>query len=418
MATTTDLTGLFKEVYGQEVVNLVPESALLVKEVPFTTRDKQLGNKYHQPVIVQMEHGITYAGADAGAFALNNAISMKTQDAQVQGAQMVLRSTLDYESAARASGSKSAFMDATQLQVENMIQSLTKRLELSLLYGAGPTGLGTVDDTTNANATTTVLTFSAAGWAAGIWAGTENAQIDIFKVADGAKVNTNGALTIGSIDTSARTITVTGIAADITAIDTYSPTDMFVRFFGANGNEMAGLDKILTNTGVLFGIDGGVYNLWKGSTYAVGGAISFSALQTAVAVAVERGGLDEDVNVYLNPKKWGVLLNDQAALRKYDQSYTASSVENGSKTIVFHSQNGTLRIHAHPYVKEGEAFVLPTKRIKRIGAQDISFEIPGSKTGEIFRQLENSAGFEYRLYSNQAIVSETPAKMVKLTGIS
>ena len=417
MTTTTDLSGLFKEVYGESVVSLVPESALIVKEIPFVAREKQLGNKYHQPVIVQMEHGVTYAGADAGAFTLNNAISMKTQDAQVQGAQMVLRSTLDYESAARASGSKSAFMDATQLQVENMLQSLTKRLELSLIYGAAATGLGTVDDTANVNATSTNLLFTAAGWAAGIWAGTENAQLDIFNMA-GTKINTNGALTITAINTTTRAITVTGVAGDITAIDTLSPTDMFVRFFGSDGAEMAGLDKIVENTGSLFNINAGTYNLWKGSSYAVGGAISFSALQAAVAVAVERGGLDEDVTVFLNPKKWGVLLNDQAALRKYDQSYSAAAVENGSKTITFHSQNGTLKIVAHPYVKEGEGYLIPTKRVKRIGAQDISFDIPGSKSGEIFLQLQNSAGFEYRLYSNQAIVCETPAKMVKLTGIA
>lgn len=418
MTTTTDLSGLFKEVYGESVVSLVPESALFVKEIPFVSREKQLGNKYHQPVIVQMEHGVTYAGADAGAFTLNNAISMKTQDAQVQGAQMVLRSTLDYESAARAAGSKSAFADATQLQVENMLQSLTKRLELSLMYGANSTGLGLVDDTANVSGTSTDLIFAAAGWAAGIWAGTENAQLDIFNASTHAKVNTNGALTITSINTTTRTIRVTGVAGDITAIDTLSPTDMYVRFFGAVGAEMAGLDKIVENTGSLFNIDASVYNLWKGSSYAVGGAISFSALQAAVAVAVERGGLDEDVDVYLSPKKWGVLLNDQAALRKYDQSYSAASVENGAKTIVFHSQSGTLRIHAHPYVKEGEGFIVPTKRVKRIGAQDISFDIPGSKSGEIFLQLQNSAGFEYRLYSNQAIVCETPAKLVKLTGIA
>lgn len=418
MATTTDLSGLFKEVYGNEVVTLVPESALFVKEIPFITREKQLGNKYHQPVIVQMEHGVTYAGADAGAFTLNSAISMKTQDAQVQGAQMVLRSTLDYEAAARAAGSKSAFMDATQLQVENMLQSLTKRLELSILYGNNATGLGLVDSHTAGTATTCTLTFAAAGYAAGIWAGTENAQLDIFKVSDNTKVNTNGPITIISFDTSARTMLVTGIAADITAIVAMAGNDTYVRWYGAAGAEMSGLDKICTNTGTLFNIDASVYNLWKGSTSAVGGAISFSALQTAVAVAVERGGLDEDVDVYLSPKKWGVLLNDQAALRKYDSSYNATTVENGSKTIVFHSQNGTLRIHAHPYVKEGEGFIVPTKRVKRIGAQDISFEIPGSKTGDIFLQLQNSAGFEYRLYSNQAVVCETPAKMVKLTGIS
>ena len=103
MTTTTDLNGLFKEVYGDTIIELIPENALLVKEIPFTKKTKQLGNKYHQPVIVSMEHGVTYAGADAGAFTLNAPISMKTQDASVQGAQMVLRSALDYESAARAS---------------------------------------------------------------------------------------------------------------------------------------------------------------------------------------------------------------------------------------------------------------------------------------------------------------------------
>lgn len=418
MATTTDLSGLFKEVYGQEVINLVPEAALLVKEIPFQSKEKQLGNKYHQPVIVQNEAGVTYAGADAGAFALNNAVSMKTQDAVVQGAQMVLRSTLDYESAARAAGSKSSFMDATQLQVENMLQSLTKRLELSILYGASPTGLGTIDSVAAGTATTCTLTFSAAGWAGGIWAGSENSQIDLFKVSDNSKVNTTGALTITTVDITARTILITGVAGDITAVVAMAANDQYARFYGANGAEMAGLDAIASNTGLLFGINASTYALWKSSTYAVGGAISFAALNAAVALAVERGGLNEDVTVYLNPKKWGVLLNDQAALRKYDQSYGSATVENGAKAIVFHSQNGTLRIVSHPYVKEGEGFVVPTKRLKRIGAQDISFEIPGSKAGEIFLQLPSSAGFEYRLYTNQAVVCETPAKMVKLTGIS
>jgi hypothetical protein len=45
--TPTQLSGLFKESYGDEVMNLVPEAAKLVKMIPFIQRDKELGNKYH-----------------------------------------------------------------------------------------------------------------------------------------------------------------------------------------------------------------------------------------------------------------------------------------------------------------------------------------------------------------------------------
>lgn len=418
MTTTTDLNGLFKEVYNDTLGSLIPEAAILTKMIKFETREKQLGGKYHQPVVVAQEHGVTYAAADAGAFALNAPISMQTRDATVDGAQMLLRSALSYEAAARATGSKNAFADATSLQVENMMSSLTKRLELSMWYGQSATGLGVVDTHTARTATTCTLTFTAASWAGGIWAGAENAQLDLFKVSDHTKINTNGAVSVVSYNTSDRTMVISGVAADITAIVAMAGNDSYVRFYGANGTEMVGIDKIITGTGTIFGIDNSVYNLWKGSTYAVGGAISFAALQNATAVAVERGGLDEETTVFVNPKKWTVLLNEQAALRSYDSSYKSAQFDAGSNSLTFFGQAGKMNIVAHPYIKEGEAFILPTKRIKRIGAQNISFDIPGRTPGEIFLQLADSAGFEYRLYSNQAIIAETPAKLVKLTGIS
>jgi hypothetical protein len=62
----SSLTGLFYEVYGDDVINLIPESAKIVKAVPFAPAEKQEGNKYHQPVILSYEHGVTYAAPDAG----------------------------------------------------------------------------------------------------------------------------------------------------------------------------------------------------------------------------------------------------------------------------------------------------------------------------------------------------------------
>ena len=164
--TPAKLSGLFKEAYGDDVYNLIPDIAKIIKMVPFTSREKEEGNKYHQPVILTHEHGVTYAASSAGAFALNDAISMNMQDAQVEGSQMLLRSALSYDAAAKASNSKKAFVKATELLVENMLESITKRCEISLLYGTS--GVGTADSSSNVDTTHTVITFLTAGWASGI----------------------------------------------------------------------------------------------------------------------------------------------------------------------------------------------------------------------------------------------------------
>ena len=66
------------------------------------------------------------------------------------------------------------------------------------------------------------------------------------------------------------------------------------------------------------------------------------------------------------------LLNaDQAALRRYGAEIT-SSAKNGTKNIVYYSTNGMTELEAHPYVKDGEAYLVPNpaKRITRVGATD------------------------------------------------
>jgi len=425
MTIATDLSGLFKESYGDDVINLIPESSIVTKATPFVQKAKQIGNVYHQPVIVRPEHGVTYAGPNAGTFDLNTAITMKLQDAQVPGYQMVLRATLDYESAFRAASGKPAFMDATQLQVENMLESLGKRLELGLIYGQS--GIGVGDSSSNVNATTTDITFTLASWADGTWSGLEGATLNFFDTVSGALVSSgaDSIFTVSTVTVSTRVVRVTGTAAGITALDIALAGALQVdAFFNGSRtdattfNETAGLNKIITNTGTLYNISASTWSLWKGNSYDVSSAaLTLGKLQAAVAVAVGRG-LMEEVDVLVNPKTWGNLLTEQAGLRRYDSSYNSPKTEVGNKAIKFWSQNGALNIHSHPFVKQGEAFIVPFKRAKRIGATDITFTLD-SKYGEgmIFRQLESQAGFEYRLYSNQTMFVETPAKTVKLINI-
>ncbi len=412
------LTGLFKEAYADRIETLVPDVAKVVKLVPFVERDKEEGNKYHQPVILSNEHGITYAGPNAGAFALNSAISMNMGDAQVQGSQMLLRAALSYDAAAKASNNVKAFVKATELIVENMMESMTKRLEVALLYGGSSNGLAIVGTSTNISTTSTKLNVTTASWATGIWAGMENATVDLYSAAF-AKKNPNLALTITAIDMDNRTLTVTGNTTDIAAIDTFvaANTNTCPLFFtGAYGNEMSGLDAILTNTGSLFNISATTYSLWKAASYSANSAaLTMGKILSGIAKPIQRG-LAEDVTALVNPVTWGNLNSDLSALRRYDGSYEKKKLENGVMGIVYHAQNGDVEIVSHSCVKEGEAFIFPDKKLQRLGAMDLTFKTPG-REDEIFLHLPSNAGFELRLYTDQALFCRTPARCVKVTNI-
>jgi len=261
MATDTpvnvgDLNGLFKRVYADNLENLIPDNAVLIKKVKFEQK-KRLGDTFEQPVILQQENGVTYAAAGSGAFALNAPINMATKNARVPSVQMLLRSQMDYEAASRASGGNDnkAFFNSTKLMIQSMLESLTHRLECSMLYGGS--GLATLTSVVNIDDTHATLLINAATWAMGIWTGCEGAQIDLLIAAGTSIGNTNAALVIDSIDMDTRKIIVSGNATDIAAIDNVSAginQIIYWRGTWASGTnpDMEGIDKIITNTGTLF----------------------------------------------------------------------------------------------------------------------------------------------------------------------
>lgn len=426
--TVADLNGLFKQVYGDEVIELVPEFAIIRKRTKFVRNDQKSGNFYNQPVVVQDEQGASYAPAGSGNFDLNPASTLHMENAQILGSQIAFKAQMDQEAASRAvSGGASAFESATKLQVANVLKAHTKRVELALLYGQSPTGLGVADTSVNTNTTTTVLQFTTASWSDGLWSGMTQTKLNFFKSSDNSLINTNAAIVVSKVDTTNKKLTVTGNQTDISALDSHLGSgDAYCRFYVGTGSlqatpsatvsEAAGIDKILTNTSSIFGIDAATYDLWKANLYNAGGALTLAKLQDAIAQAVGRG-LDEDVTVFVNPKTWANLESDQAALRMYDSSYSKDKVENGSKSITFYSQNGTMEIVAHPFVKEGEAFILPLDQLVRTGATEVTFNIPG-QTDSYFTAQENNMGFFYKSYSNQALLINTPAKCIKIYGIT
>ena len=408
-ANTLDtLNGLFKEVYADDLRDLIPDGAKLLKRIPFAKRDNTLGNFYHQPVVLGHEHGVTFAGSGEDAFNLNAPVAGQIRDAQVRGTQLVLRSAIGYASAARsAEGGNKAFKQATKFLVGNMLRSITKKLEIEMLYGYGGgtlqdgLGYGKVGSTLG-----NVITIDTAHWAPGIWAGSENMPIEIRDITGAVS---RGETTVTAVSFENRTITVQTLPAGVVATDV-------IWHKGAFGKEFAGVHQIITNTGTLFNISAGEFALWKGNEFsASSAALSFQKLQDAIARAVEKG-LDNDVMVMVNPKTWADLLNDQAALRQYDSSYTPAQAENGAREIKFYGQNGIIEIIPSIYVKEGFAYILDEECLMRIGSTDVTFRRPG-KGDEFFRELENNAGYELRAYTDQALFCHAPGRNVLVTDI-
>ena len=401
--TVGTLNGFFKETYAEKLGELIPDGVKLLNKIKFMSKDKQPGNLYHQPVILGLEHGVTFAGSDEDAFNLNAPVAGQVKDAQVKGSPVVLRSLLGYVAASRAAlGGQKAFMDATKFLVANMLRSMAKKLEIEMLYGQ--MGYAAV-----ASATGAAVTITTAEWAPGIWAGAEGMPIEIR---DSAGSVSRGEFKVISVNMDTRVITLNADAAAAGVI----ATDV-IWHKGAYGNEFPGIHKILSiSSGTLFNIDVGTYNLFRGNVFSAGSAaLSFTKLNLAAARAVEKG-LEGPLYAMVNPRAWANMLSDQAALRRYDGSYSAGKMENGAEKLMFHSQNGMIEIEPSIYVKEGYAYLLSADDWFRVGSTDMTFKRPGQGE-EFFRDLENSAAYELRLYSDQALFCMAPARNVLITGI-
>jgi hypothetical protein len=420
--TIANLTGFFKKVYSDKLIQLVPESNKIIKGTRFDQKDR-IGDSYEQPVITSQEQGVTYAGPTAGAFALEAAEAMATKNVSVQSYQMMIRGQMGYDVAMRASTDENSFARSTALQVKNMLASISKRLEIQFLHGQSTTGIGTV--TTggiSGTSTSRVVIIQEKDFAPGIWAGLTNAYL-VFRDSALALVSTgvDSKFKVVSVDYGTRAVTLSCTATGGTALDSAVGAGTCAIYFstayqsGTTFNECMGITKILsTSSGSLFGCDS---DLFKGNQYSAGNAaLNFTKINESLEIAVSVGGLNEKVKVWISPKTWNGLLGDLAANRIYDSTYKNTELENGSQAICFYSMAGKIEIEAHPMIKRGEAIIIPDGALKRIGSTDITFNNP--KTGkEIFRELNDNAGFEMRAYCDQAIFIEEPRKCVYITGI-
>ena len=399
------LNGLFKESYASKIKDLVPEGVKLFKMVGFNSRDKAPGNLYHEPLTLGLEHGFTYGGSDGDVFQLNSAVAHPMKDAQVRGSEMVLVSAISVGAASRSVNSKNAFEQATKRLVQNMLKSMHIRLEIQMLYGQ--VGIARIE-----SVSTNDIVICDHEWAAGIWTGSKNAQLEI---------RLRGYATVNAINLSTKTISLDLAPAGTSGnANPFNSSSDIVWFKGSYNKEFAGLHKMITNTSTLFNVDASQYELFKGNEVEVGtdattgrAFISFEKVEEAIAKGMEKGLDEQDVVAMVNPKHWNKLLTDQAAKRSYDSSYDSNKVENGSRSIVFYGMSGKIEIVPSIYVKEGYAYVFPKDELERIGSSDVTFEQPGME-GKFFRLMDSANGYELRAYCDQSLFSSSIGKMTLL----
>lgn len=412
-----NLNTLAKEVFGDEgVPDLVPNMTKLQQKIKFSKKP-MLGKIFEQTVRLAYPTGFTHAKGDgtAGAFSFQDAIGGSQAQAQLNGSQIILRDQMSYEDAAKcANGGESSFKEGTKYFFEGLQSSMRKRIEPTLWFGGQ--GLGKTSSSANVDSTHTAVTFTAASWAPGIWGGQEGMQVNFYNGSSIVSSGVDAVFSVQKVDNVNRKVTFTGTSTGISALDTsISGGSRDVFYVGAFGNEMTGIHGILANTGTQFNVDSSLYSLWQSTQYApTSGALTFGKVKRGVALAVGKG-LDEDIELYLNPSTWDDVNTDLAALRRTNEG-DVKKVDFGSEEIVYHSQNGNISLIPTIYMKEGLGCGIVPDTYKRIGAKDVTFDTPGFG-GEMFIHLQTKAGVESRVYTHQGIICLAPAKQFLITNI-
>jgi hypothetical protein len=415
--TTTLATaeGWFKEVYG-EAVNTVPAFALMRERIKFRDAER-VGDSYHFPVRLTRSHGWTLAsGATAGtAFTLNAVRTGTMKDASLSGSSFVMRESFAYKAVASAVGAgKTAFGNLLDDAVEDMLETTNAILEITMRYGGSSLG---VNETTGAASSPQDFVLTAASSAMGMWSMLENAELDCYDTTLVTQRNSNAAIVLTKAAYDATTGKVTlSVTGNTTDLDAIVSTDVFV-LRGMVGGAMDGLDKIATNSGSLFGISASTYSTWAANSYsASSAALTMGKLTQAAGLVAMRVG-EMPLVAAVSIPTWSNLNNDTAALRRLTKN--EGRVELGAQSIVYHGPTGPLEIIPDAMVKGGEAFIMDFSEFRRVGASDVTFNLPGVdgkiQNDRFFRELADSAGFEIRSFWDQGLINRKPRTICKVT---
>jgi hypothetical protein len=411
---TAKLDFAFKDVYASDLMDLTPSTSRLQKDIKFVGNDQREGRAFVQPVRTTRPHGWTL-DVTGGAYLLNDPEPSRGDEARVTGSSFLLQDVMSYDAAAKAVKGKRAFINGTSHMVEGMADMASFVLEMQLMHGQRDVGVlmaGGAGGTTS----TQSFVFTVGSFIPALWSGLENGFVE-FYTAGGAPLTPAGAK-VTAVDIDARTVTFLGNTAELDAVRAGlgSAPQVYLRNTKAAG--MVGLISQVSNTGVQFGIDAAEYSLWKGNTVTAGSAtLTFQKIIRAADKTVVRGN-SGPMRFYVSPTSWSDCMNDLSALRRYADK-AGGKLEQGADELQFYGQNGSIVLVPHILMKPSEAFGIPTggSKVKRLGASDITFSMPGTGRDKYFHDLPSHAGFGTRVFWHQAVFMSCPAQGVLVNNI-
>lgn len=435
--SNNEVLDLFKKVYGEQH-DLVPDDQMIGRDIPWSD-DKKVGDSYVEHVVLGSEVGISLGGNGQEAFDIAPAVGGATKQTEVQPYVSVLPSVLPWATISRSSGGgEQAFMNATKHITKNNLKSHNRFLEIFRIYGQATGGLGlvsyatatyrgvaltngggtvpylgsNVSFTAGVNAADKLIMFQPGTFAAGHWIGMRGVRVNQVATSSGLVV---AAGKLVGVDSKMGIIKV-----DFTPVAASSEGSHKIVFEKMeDSQEMIGMNKILSTRGSLFGVNNNIYELFRGNTADIGKKkLSLYLLNDIIADGVNASGMDGDLNVYVNPRTWATTASDEAALRKYDASFSTTRAENGFKDIEYFTQTGAMKIKAHRYIKEGEALVIKTDTWSRSGSSELGFKVPGMLKHDLIQQLDRQAGFEFKSFADQYIFCNAPSQNILITGIN
>lgn len=422
MATSVDGAALdkwFKDIYQEGYTSLLPNNTKFYRMIRWNDRELT-GEKITAGVVTRRSNGFTYGGTQNLTFGLKKPNPMQTKRAEVAPNQIVLREFISMATATRGASSAQAFGETVGLVVENMMESFGNRLEISLVYGG--VALATFNAKSTPASNQLKFTISDSEWAVGLWSGLEGSDYNFYNAVPALLGSSDplSADAIGnliSVDTDTKQVTFQFNATGYAAVNGATLADIRPYFAGSFNNEMAGLDKICSNTGTLFNISAVDNSLWKSVLHTITGALTVGKVNQAIAKLVGKG-LSEDVELVVNPSTWTDMVQDVLAQRLFDSSYESGKAVLGHKTLEFVSQNGRIAVIPHNMIKSGIAYMGPvSKRLERVGSSDITMRHPGRADDTIFLNLIDEHGFELRAFSDQSLFTKKPGLFSKITGI-
>ncbi len=321
---------LFKNVYG-DMHDLTPDDQILSKDISWDEGSK-VGDKFKEDVVLGSETGITYGGSGQEAFEIAPAIAGAVRQTEVQPYVTLLPSILPFATISRSLGDEKAFFQATKFITMNNLKSHNKFKEITRLYGQSTKGLGTVSyytgtyrnqSFTNGTGTVNSISFTggvnAAGklilmekgqFAAGHWVGMQGMKIKQVLASSGVVV------AAGKLVSYNAKYGYIKVDFDPVASSSQYSHKLVLDGWDAAG-EMMGIESILTASGTLFGINTAQYPLFKGNVVDFGQKkATLARFSEAIADAVNGGGLEGDVVVYLNPRSWNTMATTEAGLRQ------------------------------------------------------------------------------------------------------